>query len=166
MGIAMTRAADPARPSTGNLLYRFEARLSEPKPVGLLPEGLRLEIPFEGPIVEGPLAGARLEGVEHLLIRPDGVAVIDAPETISRDGLHMTAHAWGYVTPPPGVNLPPLDQMLAPDFEWPDLRLDVRGFAILRTADPDLDFLNRTAPALRGWVNMGTRELSVEAIAL
>lgn len=154
------------RESTSPLIYRFEARLTDRLPVGLLPEGLRLEVPFEGRITGGPLAGACITGIDHLLIRPDGVGVIDAPETISRGSLHLAAHARGYVVPPEGAPVPPVAAMLEPDFAWPDVPFAVRGFALLRTASPDLDFLNRTAVALRGRVNMNTGELTVEGTAL
>jgi hypothetical protein len=156
---------DPGPPG-GALVYRFEARLTEMRPRGRFPEGIRFEVPFEGRVTHGPLTGARISGVDHLLIRPDGVAVIDAPETLERDGTCVLAHARGYVLPPAGLPAPPPEAMLAADFTWPDQPFTVRGFALLRTSDPAHDSLNRTVAALRGRVNLRTGELSIVATAV
>jgi hypothetical protein len=152
--------------SPGESIYRFEAQLTDRFPVGLLPEGLRLDVPFDGHLTDGPLSGARIGGIDRLLIRPDGVGVIDAPETISLDDIHVAAHARGYVLPPEGLDVPPLEAMLRPGFEWPETPFTVRGFALFRTAAPDLEVLNRTVAALSGRVDMRSGRLEVEATAL
>ena len=59
-------------------VYRFEATLTESVPVGLVPEGVRLDVHFEGEVVEGALTGARVRGIDYLLLRADGVGVIVA----------------------------------------------------------------------------------------
>src|SRR5687768_13256005 len=102
-------------------LYRFDAGLTEIVPVGLVPEGVRLDVHFEGTVTEGSLGGTRVRGVDYLLLRADGVGVIDALETITADdGRAISAHARGYIVPPPGVQMPPPDVLLDPDFRWPD----------------------------------------------
>lgn len=157
---SLPQASDP-----GELLYRFEAELTELNPVGLLPEGLRFANPFAGRVTDGPLAGARIWGVDHFLLRPDGVGVIDAPETLSRDGLHVIGHARGYALPPAGLSLPPLEALLEPDFTWPDVPFRIAGSVMFRTADPRLDHLNRAVAVIRGEVNMATGHLVIEARA-
>jgi hypothetical protein len=147
------------------LIYRFVAQLTDVNPVGVLPEGLRMANAFEGEIVEGPLAGSRIWGVDPFLLRPDGVGVVDAPETISGEGRHIQAHARGYAIPPEGMTIPPLEAMLEPGFEWPDVDFRFEGCVLFRTADAVLDHLNRTVGVLAGTVNMSTGRLEVTARA-
>jgi hypothetical protein len=147
------------------LIYRFVAQLTDVNPVGVLPEGLRMANAFEGEIVEGPLAGSRIWGVDPFLLRPDGVGVVDAPETISGEGRHIQAHARGYAIPPEGMEMPALEALLEPGFEWPDVDFRFTGCVLFRTADPAFEFLNHTIGILSGTVNMGTRRLDVTARA-
>ena len=146
------------------LLYRFEASITETVPVGLVPEGIRLDVHFEGQVTAGALVGARLRGIDYLLLRGDGVGVIDVYETIDAgDGRVVSARAQGYVVPPEGVELPPPEVLLSPDFTWPDLPLPLHGFALYRTGAPDLAHLNRTVASFHGHVNVARAQLVVEA---
>jgi hypothetical protein len=43
-------------------LYRFKARFIALVPIGLVPDGLRLEARFRGRVVDGELAGAMVRG--------------------------------------------------------------------------------------------------------
>lgn len=152
-------------PRPGDLLYRFEGRLTEMLPVGVLPEGLRMANAFEGTLTHGPLAGARIRGIDHFLVRPDGVGVIDAPETIDLDDLTVIGHARGYALPPEGAPVPPLEAMLEPDFPWPDVPFRIQGSVLFRTAQPALDWFNRTVALITGEVTMSTGRLVIEARA-
>lgn len=153
----------PRGPVRGELIYRFEGRLTELNPVGILPEGLLMANPFDATVTDGPLAGARLWGIDHFLVRPDGVGVIDAPETISRGDLHVVGQVRGYVLPPEGAPAPPLEAMIDPGFAWPDAPFRITGSVMLRTAEPQLDWLNRTVAVIAGEVNMSTGRLVIEA---
>jgi hypothetical protein len=147
-----------------DLVYRFEADLTEVVPVGLVPEGIRFDAYFSGKVVEGLLSGATLRGIDYLLLRSDGVGVIDAYEVFSIDAdQHVSAHVQGYLTPPPEVQLPPPEVILSPEFRWPDVPLPAHGFVLLRTGAEDLAWMNHTAIALEGTVNMVTGKLVVEA---
>jgi hypothetical protein len=64
--------------------------------------------------------------------------------------------------PPPGVALPSLEDLLAPDFEPPDVALLINGYALCQTGVPEYDHLNRTLVKIDGWVNNGTGELVFE----
>jgi hypothetical protein len=75
----------------------------------------------------------------------------------------VSAHAQGYIVPPEGVELPPPDVLLSPDFTWPDLPLPMHGFVLYRTGASDLAHLNRTAASFQGYVNVGAGQLVVEA---
>lgn len=145
-------------------LYRFEASLTEVVPVGLVPEGIRLDVHFEGQLTAGALVGARLRGIDYLMLRGDGVGVIDAYETVDAgDGRVVSVHAQGYIVPPEGVEFPPPEVLLSPEFTWPDLPLPLHGFALFRTGAPGLAHLNRTAASFQGHVNVGGAQLVVEA---
>ena len=79
-------------------MYRFEADLTEVVPVGIVPEGIRLDAYFSGQVVEGPLSGATLRGIDYFLLRSDGVGVVDAYELISTvTDQHVSTHAQGYI---------------------------------------------------------------------
>ena len=148
------------------LLYRFEGTLGELAPIGPVPGGLRLDIPWEGRLVDGRLAGGRAWGMEYLYQRSDGVGVMDARDTFEVPGGYVHAQARGFVLPPPGLETPPIEAMLAPGWEPPDVRLLIHGFALAHTGVPDLDELNRTLVKIDGWVNNATRELVFEGRAL
>lgn len=79
-------------------LYRFEAKL-DIVPVGLVPEGFRLALSFDGVVTEGDFVGARVWGIDHLLLLRDGVGVIDAPKTISTSKGQLFEHLRGYSSP-------------------------------------------------------------------
>jgi len=63
--------------------YSFQAQVTRIAPIGLVPGGLRSDVGFTGTLTDGPLVGSTIEGVDYLLIRHDGVAVIDARELIT-----------------------------------------------------------------------------------
>jgi len=145
--------------------YAFNAQVSRVSPIGLSPGiGLRIDVGFVGTITEGPLTGQSMEGIDYLLIREDGVAVIDARELIATgEGPHISIQARGYIIPP--FALPPLAALLQPDFVWPDADMSLHG-AAFPTAGAERDELNRTVYAFTGTVNMGTGQLMVQATSL
>jgi len=149
------------------LAYRFEATLTEVVPIGLVPEGIRLDVSFKGSITDGPLIGATLRGIDYLLLRADGVGIIDACEVISTSGgQHISLHPQGYIVPPAGMQLPAPQVLLSPEFRWPDVPLPMHGFVLARTGAREFEWLNRTALAFEGSVNVGTGQLLVTAQAL
>lgn len=147
-------------------LYRFEARI-RPSVVGPVPEGLRITIPFDGTVVEGDLTdagflGARVRGIDHFLLRSDGVGIIDAPKTLTAtDGRQIFEHVRAYCLPPEGLELPPLEVLAAPGFQWPDRFFPIHGFSTFRVADPDLAFLNRAQARMDGAGNFATGRLEI-----
>jgi hypothetical protein len=148
-----------------DLLYRLEAQLTETVPIGIVPEGVRLDIYFDGRLTHGQLAGARVRGIDYLLLRADGVGVIDVRAAFVADGGHVEAKAQGYLVAPDDVELPPPDAILAPGYTWPDVELPIREFALLRTGVAEWEDLNSTVAAVEGSVNPGTGQLVLEARA-
>ena len=142
--------------------YSFQAQVTRIAPVGLVPAGLRSDVGFAGTITAGPLAGSTIEGVDYLLIRPGGVAVIDARELITAaDGTTVSAHAEGYIVPP--FETPDLRVLLDPSFSWPDADLPMHGSVRLQSAAPALDVVNRRVYSFTGAVNMARGSLVVTA---
>jgi hypothetical protein len=152
------------------LLYRFSGRL-DPQPVGLVPEGLRITIGFDGEVEGGELArhgflGARVWGIDHLLLRADGVGVIDAPKTVAAGDRRFYEHVQAYCLPPEGLELPPLPALLEPGFEWPDVDFPIVGFSTFRTGVPGLERLNRAVARIDGWGNFAARRVAIETRVL
>lgn len=150
-----------------SFVLRFEADVTETIPVGLVPEGIRLDVHFSGRVVEGALSGATLRGIDYLLLRADGIGVVDAHDVISTEtGQHISAHGQGYTIPPSEVQMPPPEVMLSPEFQWPEAPIPMHGFALCRTGAHELAWMNRTALGFEGTVNMGAGKIMVEVRAL
>ena len=150
----------------GELVYRFQGVLAEMYPIGVFPEGIRFHNSFDGTVVAGPFTGGRIFGPDLFLLRRDGIGEIHAPEVID-DGRHRVAlDVRGYVVPPAGMAVPPLEALLEPGFQFPDVAFRVTGSALAATADPEYAYLNRTTIVIEGSVNLGTGELVVEARAV
>ncbi len=71
-------------------------------PIGLVPEGIRMTVGYEGEISVGMLEGARVWGIDPLLLRADGVGVIDTAKTISDGETTLYEHVQAYCIPPQG----------------------------------------------------------------
>lgn len=142
--------------------YWFRAQINRVSPIGLVGEGLRVNLGFSGPIGPEPLGGMTLEGTCYLLIRRDGVAVIDAREVVLGDvGVAASIQAGGYVVPP--IDLPELAVLADPSFVWPNLDLPMHGWTRPQTSRADLQAMNRSVYAFTGSVNMATGALAVDA---
>ena len=150
---------------TGDLIYRFEGSLGELYPLGIFPEGIRFHNQFEGTVVAGPFAGGRIFGLDEFLLRPDGVGEIVAPEVVDTGDARIGLQVRGYVVPPEGMEVPALELIASPGFQFPDVDFRVTGSALIRTVHPAHTRLNRTVAVLEGTVNMATGRLQVEARA-
>ena len=77
----------PAQPLNTRLLFTLTGTVGAPSEIGVLPQGRRRIIPIEGGKFEGPrIRGQVLPvGADWMLIRPDGVAVIDVRATLQTD---------------------------------------------------------------------------------
>jgi hypothetical protein len=145
-----------------DLIFRFEARLNV-VPIGLTPEGLRMANTYEGTVTAGELLGSRVSGTDHLLLRSDGVCVIDAQTMLSQDeNTHVYEHVYGYCLPPYGLQIPPLEKLLEPGFEWPDVDFPVVAFSTFRAGAPELAYLNSITARIDGWANFATGGLAID----
>lgn len=145
--------------------YAFRAQLTRISPIGITPEGLRLDVGFAGTVTDGPAGGCTIEGIDYLLIRPDVVAVVDARELITGDGRPATSvHAVGYIVAP--FEMPELAVLADPSFSWPDVDLPAHGSSLVQTADPALQAANHTAYGWTGTVNIAQGILEIHARSL
>ncbi len=147
----------PARPE---FFHRFEAEF-EARLVAATPEGLRFEAPFDGRVIRGAFAGQRAQGVHQMLLRPDGVVVLDMMKTISAADHQVEEHARGYAIPPTDLELPQ-ETLLRPDFAWPEATFAIVGSATFRASGELGEQLNRTVAVVEGWCNFATGGLVVE----
>ena len=161
----MLRGSTPLPATDERLLYRFEGELKDLYPLGIFDEGIRFHNQFDATIVAGPFKGGRIFGIDRFVLRPDGVGVIVAPEVIEAGETRVSLDVRGYVVPPDGIEMPSLEVIAAPGFEFPDLDFRVTGSALIRTADPRFAHLNRTVAVIEGTVNLSSGELVVEARA-
>ncbi|HEX8760150.1 MAG TPA: hypothetical protein VF734_09305 [Pseudonocardiaceae bacterium] len=145
--------------------YAFQAELTRIKPVGLTALGLRIDLGFTGSLTEGRLTGSSIEVVCYLLIRPDGVGVIDARELISNEDRAIAAvRAAGYVVPP--FPMPELSILADPNFQWPDVDLPLHGAHFWETSDGNLSTAAATVYGFTGSVNVAAGVLKVSARSL
>lgn len=145
--------------------YAFQAKLTRIAPLGLTVRGLRFDVSFAGSLTEGRLTGCTLEGIDYLLIRPDGVGVLDVRWLASDAGRVIAAvRVEGYIVPP--FAMPELSVLANPDFQWPDVDLPLHGAAFWETSDEDLSTADSTVYGFTGSVNVATGVLEVSAHSL
>lgn len=149
-----------------DLILRLEARFTDLIPIGLVPEGVRVDAHYSGPITAGPFTGGTVRGIDYLLFRSDGVGVLDVRELITTpSGGNISVRAHGYATLPGGMQFPPSELLVQPDFVWPDLAVPLHGVALCQTGTAEIAWLNRTALLFEGASNPGARTLSISASA-
>lgn len=160
-----TQRGEPSVPAVGELLYRFEADLKL-TPIGLTPEGIRMTVDYDGTITTGMLEGARVWGSDPLLLRADGVGVIDTAKTISDGTTALYEHVRGYCMPPDGLEVSPPDVILDPSFTWPDAEFPILGSSMFRAASREYGHLNTTIAVIEGWANFATQRNAIETRVL
>jgi len=145
--------------------YAFQAEITRIRPIGLTAGGLRIDLGFTGSVTEGRLTGRAIEITCYLLIRPDGVGIIDARELISDGDRAIAAiRAEGYVVPP--FPMPELAVLADPGFQWPDVDLPLHGAHFWDTSREDLSTAAATVYGFTGTVNVATGVLKLSAHSL
>jgi hypothetical protein len=145
--------------------YAFQAEVTRIRPVGLTARGLRIDISLSGSVTEGQLTGGAVEIIDYLLIRPDGVGIIDARDMIF-DGDRVVAaiRAEGYIVPP--FPMPELSVLADPNFQWPDVDLPMHGAHFWETSREDLSTAAATVYGFTGSANIGAGLLELSAHSL
>ncbi len=154
----MATTAPPTRPAPPDVepgvLYDLALELLEMRPVGLVGEGLRFDVPFAGSVSGGRLGEGSVQGIDFFLLRPDGVGVVDARMTIALADGNVHVHARGFLTPPAGLAMPPLEALLDPGFTWPAVAFELQEVAGCETAIPRLADLDHAISRGSGEVDM------------
>jgi hypothetical protein len=129
--------------------------------IGTVPEGLRIDAHYNGNIIAGPLAGEKVRGVDYLLIRSDGVGVLDVRETITTPAgqvIGVRALGYGSVRPVPPASAEGVRSQ-GTQFAWPDAPSPLLGVAMCQTTDPEVLWMNAAMLVFSGTANLGTRKL-------
>ena len=153
--------------TAGRVGRQHEATFTEIVPTGLVPESIRFDFHDSGSAVDGLLTAAVVCGVGYLLLRADGVGVLDVrlvlttPRTEGR--FSPRNRLLGTTGRRPGA---PLEMLPSPGFAWTDRSMPIHGFALCQTGAAELAWLNHTAVAFEGWANAGAKKLTVTARTL
>ncbi len=166
VAIAGTALAQDERAEAYMIL---DGRIDSSVIVGLVPEGIRLDIELSGEFEEGVFAGATGTWTNYLLIRRDGVRVMDVRGYAEApDGTRVVWTMKGFFGEP---SPPPLEArieaMLDPEFEYPDVDLRLHGAAWFQTMAPEYAFVNHTVFSFDGIVNpfQGTTRVTFRSLA-
>ena len=118
--------------------YSLDVKLP-PEVIGVLPEGIRANFYLTGGSVDGPRLKAKVlpVGADYLLLRKDGICVLDVRATFeTEDGaLIYVAYSGIAEAGPDGY-----EKFLADDLP---LKLPLRNVPRFQTAHPDYAWLNR-----------------------
>ena len=127
-------------------------------PVGLVPEGLRIDGHATFVITDGLFAGTTGTSIDYSLVRPDGVTILDARGYgVDPDGTPVAMTLKGFYGDP--TLMPPLEAWLDPDFEAPDADIPLHGAAWFQTMAPQHAFVNHTVFGFTGTINFATGRL-------
>jgi hypothetical protein len=161
--IEMPGEAHPLAPPLG-FRYRMEGRFTEVVPIGMVPEGFRVDAHYTGTVVEGPLAGASVHGVDRVLVRRDGISRQDGHEVITTPAGEVIAiHGTGYGA---AAGIPDPTLLASRPIEWPDRPSGFLGMAFPQTGSAEHAWMNRCILAYSGVANLGTGTLRLSARVL
>jgi len=158
-----------AQDEVGEASMVLEGRMNAHHLVGLVPEGIRLDSYSSGRFTGGVLTGATGDWIDYLLIRPDGVRVIDVRGYA--EGPDGTRVAWTmkgfFAEPGPPPLEVRLEAMLDPEFEFPDVDFPIHGAAWFQTMESEYDFLNYTVFGFTGTMNpfLGEMRITFRSLA-
>ena len=125
-------------------LYELKANM-DMVVIGPVPEGIRINFPFAGD-VSGEISG-KIEGVDYVLTRPDGVGVLHILGVITTeegDIISVEASGFGIPTQEEG-------------------RYSLKGAITFQTASEKYAWLNTTLAAGKGYADINKRQLYVKA---
>ncbi len=128
----------------GEMLYEEKLKLLPLVIIGSVPEGTRIDVPFTGE-VSGPSIHGKVEGVDYVLFRPDGIGVIHVHGVITADGGdRISVEVSGFLT------------------VIQEGRYAVKGSLTYHTGSKELGWLNSTQGVVDGSVDMNTWELNAK----
>lgn len=131
------------------LLYEEKLKLLTTVEIGPVPEGEIVNYPFAGR-VSGPKISGKLEGVDYVLIRPDGVGLL---------------HVHGVITTDKGDRISIEVSAFATDSKEKGLN-DIKGVVTFRTSSTEFAWLNSTQGVEQGYADMKLGEIDVKVYTI
>jgi hypothetical protein len=130
-------------------LYEEKLKLLPTVDIGPVPEGEMVNYPFAGR-VSGPKISGKLEGVDYVLIRPDGVGLL---------------HVHGVITTDRGDRISIEVSAFATDSKKKGLN-DIKGVVTFRTSAKEFAWLNSTQGVEQGYADMKLGEINVRVYTI
>ena len=131
----------------GELLYELKGKFTGAVEIGAVPEGMRINFPVAGDI-SGPKISGKIEGVDYVLIRADGVGLLHAHAVVTTDeGDPISVDVSGFATP-----------------TQEEGRYDLKEAVTFRTGSKKFAWLNTTQAVGEGFTNTKTGELYVKVL--
>jgi len=132
----------------GEMLYEEKLKLLPLVLIGTVPEGTRVDVPFTGE-ASGPSIHGKVDGVDYVLFRPDGIGVIHVHGVITADGGDLiSVEVSGFLT------------------AIPEGRYAIKGTVTYQTGSKEFGWLNSTQGVEEGSVDMNTWELNAKIFKL
>jgi hypothetical protein len=136
-------------PMEPELLYEEKLKLLPDVDIGFTPEGSAVNFPFAGD-VSGPRIRGKLDGVDYVLIRPDGVGLLHVHGVITTDsGDRISIEVSGFAT--------------SAEEEEP---IVLKGVVTFRTSSKEFAWLNSTQGVEEGYADMKMREINVKVYTI
>ena len=127
------------------LLYEAKVKILPGVDIGVVHEGRRVNFPFTGDAI-GPKINGKLDGVDYVLGRPDGVGILHVHGVITTDiGDRISVEASAFTTP-------------TKEEGWSA----VKGVETFRTSSKELSWLNSTQGVEEGLTSLKMRELNAK----
>ena len=143
-------------------LFSYTASLRmPPEVIGPVAEGIRVNFYVTGGVISGPRCSGKLlpAGGDWLLIRKDGIGVVDVRVTMEMDGGALVYSAYtGLLDPGPNAYEAFLNGTLPP-------RFPIRTAPRFQTAHPDYLWMNRVQAYSVGEVDLAGASVSYDVYA-
>ena len=136
-------------PMKAEFLYEEKLKLPPSVDIGPVPEGEMVNFPFAGR-VSGPEISGKLEGVDYVLIRPDGVGLLHVHGIITTDGgdlISIEVSAFATDSRKKGLN-------------------DIKGVVTFRTSAKKYAWLNSTQGVEEGYADMKLGKINVRVYTI
>ena len=132
----------------GEILYEEKLKLLPDVEIGPVPEGMRIDSHYSGHL-SGLSIHGKVDGVDYVLLRPDGVLVLHVHAVITTDGgdrISVEGSGFGTATP--------------------DGRFAMKGALNYKTGSKELAWLNSTQGIVDGFVDLNAREVNAKIFKL
>ncbi len=138
-------AYDAAVQLTGEINFGIDMKSAMADPKAIPPEGVRVDVPFEGELT-GPKLKGKIAGTDYLLLRGDGIAKLDIHAVITTDdGERIAFYGDGVGIAQEGSST-----------------VQLRENVTLHTASPKYSWVNRQQFWATGQVDLSNGKITVK----